>query len=135
MLTALAVADARAIADAARKRSRDERAMVEYLGIGRGGNAPPRDLGSVRIVKATAIDLAAFESDERQQLRDALARLTVEARREFIALVWFAKSPSLSFAAALRRAQRIPADAQLGYLLSRRLERDVPLGLEKLGYR
>jgi hypothetical protein len=135
MLKALTVADALAIAAAALRRSRDERAMVDYLGIGRRRGRTPDTLAAFPLLKPTAVDLAAFESDERHQLHDALANLTIEARRELIALVWFAQSPSLSFETALRRTRRIPDAAQLGYLMGRRLERSVPAGLEKLGYR
>lgn len=135
MLKALTIAEALAIADASLRRSRDERAMVEYLGIGRRRARAPRDPGSFSLLKPTAVDLAAFESEERRELRDALASLTAEARRELVALVWFAQSPAQSFEAALRRTRRIPVEAQVGYLLGKRLERYVAAGLEKLGYR
>ena len=135
MLKALTPADALALAEASLRRSRDERAMVEYLGIGRRRRPAPAELAPFPLLKATEIDLAAFESDERRKLRDGLARLTVEAQRELIALIWIAQRPSLSFEAALRRTNRIPAEAQLGYLMGQRIERYVPSGLEKLGYR
>ncbi len=86
-------------------------------------------------LKPTAIDFAAFESEERDQLREALARLSVEARRELLALVWFARTPSLTFERALGRTRRVPTDAQVAYLMGLRLERYVAAGLEKLGYR
>ena len=43
MLQALQIADALAIAEASRRRSRDEQAMVRYLGIGR--RAPRKSAG------------------------------------------------------------------------------------------
>jgi hypothetical protein len=134
MLTALSPADALAIAEAAARRSRDERAMLDYLGIGRKqrGGAP---LAPLPLVRAEAVDLAAFESDERNQLHDALTALTPEAQCELIALVWIAQRPLLSFAGALRRTRRIPERARIGYLMSRRLERHIAAGLQKLGYR
>jgi Protein of unknown function (DUF3775) len=134
MLTTLSPGEALAIAEAASRRSRDERAMVDYLGIGRKqrGGVP---LAPLPLIRAEAIDLVAFESEERSRLHDALEALTSEARRELIALVWVGQHSSLSFAAALRRTRRIPASAQVGYLMSRRLERHIAAGLEKLGYR
>jgi hypothetical protein len=135
MLQALQIADALAIAEAARRRSRDEQAMVQYLGIGRKRSraTPPPDTSS--LLMPDAVDIAAFESDERQRLESALARLSPDARRELIALVWLAQRPSLGFAAALRRSRRIPLAAQTAYLMGLRLERDIALGLEKLGHR
>lgn len=134
MLAVLSPAEALTIAEAASRLRRDERAMVDYLGVGRKqrGGALPAPLV---LLRAEAADLAAFESDERSRLQDALAALAVEARRELIALVWIAQHPSLSFAAALRRTRRIPASAQVGYLMSRRLEHHIAAGLQKLGYR
>ncbi|HEX3973612.1 MAG TPA: hypothetical protein VHX19_19925 [Stellaceae bacterium] len=132
MLQALQIADAIAIAEAARRRSRDERAMVDYLGIGRNG-AQAQPLTT--LVIADTIDLAAFESDERRSLEQKIAALSPEARRELIAVVLLAQRPSLDFAAAMRRTRRIPPPAQTGYLMGVRLERSIALGLEKLGYR
>ncbi len=135
MLQALPIADALAIAEASRRRSRDERAMVDYLGIGRkiprGGEAPT----ALPFVITETIDLAAFESDERRHLEQAIERLSPEARRELIALVFLAQRPSLDFAGAMRRTRRIPPPAQTGYLMGVRLEHSIALGLEKLGYR
>lgn len=135
MLKALSPGDALALADASLRRSRDERAMVEYLGIGKRRRPAPGELAAFPLLKATEIDLAAFESAERRKLRDGLARLSVEAQRELIALIWIAQRPSLTFEAALRRTTRMPAEAQISYLMGQRIERHVPSGLEKLGYR
>jgi hypothetical protein len=135
MLKALTPSDARAIAAASLRRSRDEQAMVEYLGIGRRGGEKQAVLAAFPLLKPSAVDLAAFESEERRQLREALAALSVAAQRELIALIWIARHPSLSFEAALRRTRRIPAEAQTGYLMGQRIERYVAAGLEKLGYR
>ncbi|HEX4192963.1 MAG TPA: hypothetical protein VHY80_07685 [Stellaceae bacterium] len=132
MLRALQIADAIAIAEASRRRSRDERAMVDYLGIGRNG---AQSKLSTPLVIADTIDLAAFESDERRSLEQKIAALSPEARRELIAVVFVAQRPSLDFAAAMRRTRRIPPPAQTGYLMGVRLERSIALGLEKLGYR
>ena len=134
MLQALPIADALAIAEASRRRSRDERAMVDYLGIGGKHRRKPQPLPSPVLITET-IDLAAFESDERRHLEQAIERLSPEGRRELIALVWLAQRPSLDFAAAMRRTRRIPAPAQTGYLMGVRLERYIVRGLEKLGYR
>lgn len=135
MLQALQVTDALVIAAAAERRRRDERAMVDYLGIGRE-RARTSEAGTVPralpLLTAESVDIAAFESDERHRLERALDRLTPAARRELIALVWLAQRPSLGFAAALRRTRRIPPPAQTGYLMGMRLERDIALGLEKL---
>jgi|SRR6185437_15762691 hypothetical protein len=133
MLQALQIADALAIAEASRRRSRDEHAMVDYLGIGRKG---PRMAHLRRPLIATdTIDLAAFESDERRHLQQTIDALSPEARRELIALIWLAQRPSLDFAGAMRRTRRVPPPAQTGYLMGVRLERYIALGLEKLGYR
>lgn len=135
MLEALQIADALAIAEASQRRSRDERAMVQYLGIGekrRRASEPP---APPALLRADAIDLAAFESNERRKLEAALAQLSPEARRELIALVFLAQRPTLSFEAAMRRTLRIPPPAQTGYLMGVRLERFIALGLERLGYR
>lgn len=135
MLQALSIADALAIAEASQRRSRDERAMVQYLGIGKKRGRMAGPVASPHLLRADAIDLAAFESPERRQLEYAIAALSPEARRELIALVFIAQRPSLSFEAAMRRTRRIPPPAQSGYLIGIRLERYVALGLEKLGYR
>jgi hypothetical protein len=135
MLQALQIGDALAIAEASRRRSRDERAMAQYLGIGRKTQRlaePPADLP---FVITDTIDLAAFDSDERKHLEQAIEALSPEARRELIALVWLAQRPSLDFAAAMRRTRRIPPLAQTAYLMGIRLERHIARGLEKLGYR
>jgi hypothetical protein len=136
MLQALRPEDALAIAEVSRRRSRDEQAMAQYLGIGRGrarGKEAPPEATLLR--RPDALDLAAFESEERQRLEAAIARLSPEARRELIALVWVAQRPSSSFEAAQRRTGRIPPTAQTGYLMGIRLERYIAEGLRKLGRR
>jgi hypothetical protein len=135
MLQALHIADALAIAEASRRRSRDERAMVDYLGIGRKTPRAATPPAALPFVVTDTIDLGAFESDERRHLEQAIEALSAEARRELIALVWLAQRPSLDFAAAMRRTRRIPPPAQTGYLMGIRLERYVARGLERLGYR
>src|SRR5690242_4780726 len=103
MLQALRPEDALAIAEVSRRRSRDEQAMAQYLGIGRGARAngaPPDGTPG-------DVDLAAFESEERRRLEAAIARLSPDARRELIALIWLVQRPLLSFEAALRRTRRI----------------------------
>jgi hypothetical protein len=77
------------------------------------------------------VDLEAFESDERQRLEAAVARLSPDARRELIALIWVAQRPLLSFEAALRRARRVPPAAQPGYLMGIRLERYIADGNDR----
>ena len=135
MLQALQISDALAIAEASLRRSRDERAMVQYLGIGRKAQRAAKPLAGAPFIIAETIDLAAFESDERRQLEQAIEALLPEARRELIALVWLAQRPSLDFPATMRRTRRIPPPAQIGYLMGIRLERYVARGLERLGYR
>ena len=132
MLQALRAEDALAIAEVSRRRSRDEQAMAQYLGIGRGARAnetPPDGM----LLRPDDVDLAAFESDERRRLEAAIAQLSPDARRELIALVWLVQRPSLDFEAALRRTRRIPPAAQPGYLIGIRLERYIAEGLLKLG--
>ena len=135
MLQALQIADALAIAEASRRRSRDERAMVDYFGIGRKASRAAKPPAPPSLVIAETIDLAAFESDERRRLEQAIDVLSPEARRELIALVFLAQRPGLDFAGSMRRTRRIPPPAQTGYLMGVRLERFIALGLEKLGYR
>ena len=132
MLQALRPEDALAIAEASRGRSRDEQAMVQYLGIGRGrANGAPPDGTLLRL--PGDVDLAAFESEERRRLEAAIAQLSPDARRELMALIWLVQRPLLSFEAALRRTRRIPPAAQPGYLMGIRLERYIAEGLRKLG--
>ena len=134
MLQALRPEDALAIAEVSRRRSRDEQAMAQYLGIGRGtrtNEAPPD--GTLLRLPGGDVDLAAFESEERRRLEAAIAQLSPDARRELIALIWLVQRPSLSFEAALRRTRRIPPAAQPGYLMGIRLERYIAEGLRKLG--
>jgi len=126
MLRALTVEIAQAIAAAAASLARDERAMIDYLGIGRRGPADP-----FRVLPEAA-DLGAFDTDERRRLRALLDGLTPDQRRELIALVWIGKSATLDFETALRRTRRIPPEAQAGYLMSRHLDRYVPAGLDRL---
>jgi hypothetical protein len=128
MLEHLSRAQALALAEAAACVTRDERAMVDYLGIGRRARArgpSPRTL-------VIATDPRAFESPERVALEAQLKALSPEARRELIALVWLGRGLSLDFAAAMRRARRIPEAAQVGYLLGVPLERRIPAALQKL---
>ena len=136
MLKALRAEDALAIAAVSWRRSRDEKAMAQYLGIGRGRlsveEAAPE---GTLLRRPDALDLVAFESDERRRLEAAIAQLSPEARRELIALIWLAQRPLLSFEAALRRTLRIPPTAQTDYLMGIRLERYIPDGLRKLGHR
>ena len=136
MLKALRSEDALAIAEVSRRRSRDEQAMTQYLGIGQG-RAPvkkaPLEITLLR--RSDALDLEAFESEERQRLEAAIAQLSPDARRELIALIWLVQRPLrplLSFEAALRRTRRIPPAAQPGYLMGIRLERYIAEGLRKL---
>ena len=107
--------------------------MVQYLGIGRRARANGAPPGGRLLRLPGGVDLAAFESEERRRLEAAIARLSPDARRELIALVWLVQRPSLSFAAALRRTRRIPPAAQPGYLMGIRLERYIAEGLRKLG--
>jgi hypothetical protein len=66
MLQALRPEDALAIAEVSRRRSYDEQAMAQYLGIGRGAraNGAPPDGTLLRL--PGDVDLAAFESEERR---------------------------------------------------------------------
>ena len=135
MLQALQIADALASAEASRRRSCDERAMVQYLGIGRKTPRAVKPTAALPVLITETIDLAAFESNERRLLEQAIEALSPEARRELIALVWLAQRPSLNLAGAMRRTRRIPPLAQTGYLMGIRLERYIARGIEKLGYR
>lgn len=110
--------------------------MAQYLGIGRGGaRVKEAPLEGMLLHRPDALDLAAFESEERQRLEAAIAQLSPEARRELIALIWLGQRPLSSFEAALRRTRRIPQTAQTGYLMGIRLERYIAEGLRKLGLR
>src|SRR5438105_10776572 len=111
MLQALRPEDALAIAEISRRRTRDEQAMVQYLGIGRGARANTALSDGTLLRLPGDVDLAAFESEERRRLEAEIARLSPDARRELIALIWLAPRPSLSFEAALRRTRRIPGGA------------------------
>ena len=133
MLQALRPEDALSIAEVSRRRSRDEQAMDQYLGIGRGARAN-RALPAGTLLRLPGdIDLAAFESEERHRLEAAIAQLSPDARRELIALIWLVQRPLLSFEAALRRTCRIPPAAQPGYLMGILLERYIAEGLRMLG--
>src|SRR5436190_22093432 len=134
MLQALRAEDALAIAEVSRRRSRDEQAMAQYLGIGRGrAHAKGAPLEETLLRRPDDAALAAFEGEERRRLEAAIAQLSADARRELIALIWLAQRPSLTFEAALRRTRRIPPPAQTGYLMGIRLERYIAEGLRKLG--
>ncbi|HXO84560.1 MAG TPA: hypothetical protein VN803_03440 [Gemmatimonadales bacterium] len=134
MLQALRAQDALAIAEVSRRRSRDEQAMAQYLGIGRGARATGTPLDGTLLRRPDDVDLAAFESEERRRLEAAITQLSPDARRELIALIWLVQRPLLSFEAALRRTRRIPPAAQPGYLMGIRLERYIAEGLRKLGF-
>ncbi len=131
MLNCLAIEDARAIAEAAARRARDERAMVAYLGIGR--RTPRSGPPDAPLVLPAAADLAAFDSAERRRLGELVAALSPEARQELLALVWLGAGTRPDYASALARARRMPVGSLTGYLLGRRLERHIPAGLAKLG--
>ena len=68
MLKALRAEDALAIAEVSRRRSRDEQAMAQYLGIGRG-RAPVKKapLEGTLLRRSDALDLEAFESSASRQ--------------------------------------------------------------------
>jgi hypothetical protein len=132
MLQALRPEDALAIAEVSRRRSRDERAMAQYLGIGRGARANRMAPDGALLRLPGDVDLAAFESEEGRRLEAAIAQLSPDARRELLALIWLVQRPLMSFEAALRRTHRIPPAAQPGYLVSIRLERYIAEGLRKL---
>src|SRR5437868_1931556 len=89
MLQALRPEDALAIAEVSRRRSRDEQAMAQYLGVGRGGraNRAPPDGTLLRL--PDDVDLSAFESEERAQPRGrnraAFARRTTRAHSAYLA--------------------------------------------------
>jgi hypothetical protein len=134
MLRALRAEDAVAIAEVSRRRSRDEQAMAQYLGIGGGSRAKGAPLDGTLWRRVDDVDLAAFESEDRQRLEAAIAQLSPDARRELIALIWLVQRPLLSFEAALLRTRRIPPAAQPGYLMGIRLERYIAEGLRKLGF-
>jgi len=130
MLNALTIAKALVVAEAAGRCSRDEQAMVRYLNVApRAGAATVR--GSPPL--APAVDPAAFDSPERRRLEALLASLAPESRLELIALAHLARAADADFAKAMRRARRIPAAAQIGYLMGRPLERQIPVALDKLG--
>src|SRR6476661_2403936 len=133
MLQALRAEDALAIAEVSRRRSRDEQAMAQYLGIGRGARASGAPPDGTLLRLPGDVDLAAFESEERRRLEAAIAQLSPDARRELIALIWLAQRPLLNFEAALRRTRRIPPAAQPGYLVGIRLERDRFAGAIRSG--
>jgi len=133
MLQALRPEDALTIAEVSRRRSRDEQAMAQYLGIGRGARANGAPPDGTLLCLPGDVDLAAFESEERRRLDAAIAQLSSDARRELIALIWLVQRPLLSFEAALRRTRRIPPAAQPGYLMGIRLERYIAEALRKLG--
>ena len=71
MLQALRAQDALAIAEVSRRRSRDEQAMAQYLGIGRGARATGTPLDGTLLRRPDDVDLAAFESEERRRLKAA----------------------------------------------------------------
>src|SRR5262249_7583868 len=108
MLQALRREDALAIAEVSRRRSRDEQAMAQYLGIGRGARARGAPPDGTLLRLADDFDLAAFESEERRRLDAAIAQLSPDARRELIALIGLAhgaraasrrrRSPNISWA-------------------------------------
>jgi len=94
MLQALRPEDALAIAEISRRRTRDEQAMVQYLGIGRGARANTALPDGTLLRLPGDVDLAAFDSEERRRLEAEIARLSPEARRELIALIWLVQRPS-----------------------------------------
>ena len=130
MLQALRPEDALAIAEISRRRSRDEQAMAQYPGIGRGARANGAPPDNTLLLLPSDVDLAAFESEERRRLEAAIAQLSPDARRELIALIWLVQRPLLNFEAD---TYRIPPAAQPGYLMGIRLERHITGGLRKLG--
>jgi hypothetical protein len=135
MLQHLSTADAVVVAEAVGRVSRDEKAMVDYLGIGRRGQSPGR--GPARgpaITFVRASDPAAFDSAERHALEVLLRGLSPEARLELLALLWFGRG-MVDFKGALRRARRVPEPHQVATLMGARLERHIPAALAKLGLR
>ena len=76
MLQALRAEDALAIAEVAWRRSRDEQAMAQHLGIGRGAGANGAPPDGTPLGLAGDVDLAAFESEERRRLEAAIAQLS-----------------------------------------------------------
>ena len=97
MLQALRAQDALAIAEVSRRRSRDEQAMAQYLGIGRGARATGTPLDGTLLRRPDDVDLAAFESEERRRLKAAIVQLSPDARRELIALIWLVTAAVIEF--------------------------------------
>src|SRR3954462_1537883 len=88
MLQALRAEDALAIAEVSRRRSRDEQAMAQYLGIGRGMRANGAPLHGTLLRRPDDVDLAAFESEERRRLEAAIvqfARGSTRAHSAYLA--------------------------------------------------
>ncbi|MGH7090190.1 MAG: hypothetical protein ACREFQ_14945, partial [Stellaceae bacterium] len=91
-----------AIAAAAAARTREERAVAQYLELGRRPQwTAPRPLAPLLLAPAAA-DIEAFDGDGERHLRQLLGSLARDERRWLLALVIYARSPSLGFERALR---------------------------------
>ena len=96
MLSVLTVSEVLAIAEAATARARDQRAMDEYLYPGSNGFLP---LTPAQI----AADAAAgrFDSAERARLEQLVSALSLDARRELMALMLLGRGDTNSFETAM----------------------------------
>src|SRR5579872_4677620 len=111
MLSVLTVSEVLAIAEAAIARARDQRAMDEYLYPGSDGFLP---LTPAQI----AADAAAgrFDSAERARLERLVSALSLDARRELMALMLLGRGDTNSLETAMSIAKS--SHAAVHYLLT-----------------
>jgi hypothetical protein len=116
MLSALTVAQALEIAEAAEAAHRDVDAMFDSLQIGDRHKA--RDTG-------------AFDSEEKQRLVELITGLSEPARAELIAVVWFGRGDSDDFHELVSEANETLERRGVRYAVKEALS--VRRGLRRLG--
>jgi hypothetical protein len=128
MLSALTVAQALEIAEAAEAAHRDVDAMFDSLQIGEkhklGRSYKPRNLEKAR-------DTGAFDSEEKRRLVELITGLSEPARAELIAVVWFGHGDSDDFHELVSEANETSERRGVRYAVNEALS--VRRGLLRLG--
>jgi hypothetical protein len=128
MLSALTVAQALEIAEAAEAAHRDVDAMFDPLQTGEkhklGRSYNPRNLEEAR-------DIGAFASEDKQRVVALIAGLSEPARAELIAVVWFGREDSDDFHELVSEANETLERRGVRYAVNEALS--VRRGLLRLG--